>query len=155
MTLCGRGEKSNVWVNRGDSGVLCKGNVTGLPCPLGCPAAMWAGRGANKRLFSGDTAVDVWRPRLGPQTVGGKNGPFVPKPQSFKLQVLFQNTDLDGELWDEPHARPGQSALLFSVSAYLSLSFSKANLKSGHRRQGSKNVAAPCLSLPFVLLLLE
>lgn len=27
--------------------------------------------------------------------VSGKNGPFVPKPQSFKLQVPFENTDLD------------------------------------------------------------
>lgn len=101
MTPCGRGERANVWLNRGDSGVLCKGNVTGLPCPLGCPA-MWAGRGANKRLFrfSGDTAVCVWRweggeKETGPLSVSGKNGPFVSKPGSFKLQVPFQNTDLD------------------------------------------------------------
>lgn len=61
MTPCGRGERAKVRLNLGDSGVFCKGSVTGLPCPLGCPATMWAGHGANKRLFSGDTAGYVWR----------------------------------------------------------------------------------------------
>lgn len=49
---------------------LCKGSVTGLPCPLDCPAAMWAGRGANKRLFSGGTTVRVWKPEGGENETG-------------------------------------------------------------------------------------
>lgn len=61
MSPCGRGERSNVRLNLSDSGVFCKGSFTGLPCPLSCPATMWAGHGANKRLFSGDTAGYVWR----------------------------------------------------------------------------------------------
>lgn len=57
----------------------------------------------------GDGRVE--RTRLGPRAVSGKNGPFVAKPQSFKLQVPLENTHTETvELCDEPQTRSGESA---------------------------------------------
>lgn len=110
VVRCGGEERSNVWLNLGASGVLCKGSVTGLSCSLGCPATVWAGCGANKRLFSGGTTVCVCgdgrveRVRLGSQAVSGKMGRLCPSPV-LQAAGAFGEGKPRLELCDEPQRR--------------------------------------------------
>lgn len=102
VVRCGGEERSNVWLNLGASGVLCKWSVTGLSCSLGCPATVWAGCGANKRLFSGGTTVCVcvWRWEGGESKnwalrLSVEKWTVCAQAQSFRLQVPLEKANRD------------------------------------------------------------
>lgn len=113
MAPCGGEERSNVWLNLGASGVLCKGSVTGLSCSLGCPATLWAGCGANKRLFSAGTTVCVWRweggaSKTGLSAVSGKMDRLYPSPV-LQAAGAFGEGEPRLELCEEPQTRLRES----------------------------------------------
>lgn len=94
MTLCVHKERSNVWLNLGDSGVFVQGECHRAALSSGLDVVLIKDYSVVAQLsMCGDGRVE--KKRLGTPTVSGKNGLFVPKLQSFKWHMPLENTNGD------------------------------------------------------------